>query len=143
MHRSANEYHRKHHNCSNEQLVRTYHPSLSQGDGVYAVQDSDEKWIWVVVPGPDRTIMMTTYAGGRDIRLYPVGITEQTTTMWPRYQSDPRAALNPRTFFLQMPSHSTWNIPICGQREGFHDWLRRDPFQDSRGHRKVLAGGWI
>ncbi|KAF7114502.1 hypothetical protein CNMCM5793_008806 [Aspergillus hiratsukae] len=83
--------------CSNEQLVRTYHPSLSQVDGVYAVQDSYEKWIWVVAPGPKPTTM-TTHAGGREIHLYPVGITEHTTTMWRHYQSDPRAALNSRKF---------------------------------------------
>lgn len=42
--------------------------------------------------------MMTTHAGGREIHLYPVGIPEQTTTMWACYQSDPCAALNPRRF---------------------------------------------
>jgi len=45
---------------------------------------------------------MSTHAGGREIHLLPAGITERTTTIWPRFQHDPiRAALNPRRFLSQ------------------------------------------
>ncbi|RHZ57286.1 uncharacterized protein CDV56_100474 [Aspergillus thermomutatus] len=44
--------------------------------------------------------------GSREIHSHPVGITENTTTMWPRYQPDPiRAALNPRRFLSQDDLH--------------------------------------
>jgi hypothetical protein len=88
--------------CSNEQLVRTYHPFLSQVDDVWALKVPDEKCIWIVAPGAHATLVMSTHAGGREIHFHSVGIMERTTTMWPRWQGDPiRAALNSRRFLSQ------------------------------------------
>lgn len=88
--------------ASNEQLIRTYHPSLSQIDGVWVVQESIEKSIWVVNPGP-KGIAIATHAGGREIHFLPSGgISMKTTTCYPRIQWDPIFAdLNPRRFLSQ------------------------------------------
>lgn len=53
---------------SNEQLIRTNHPSLSRLDQMCAVSESDGKWIWVAAPGLT-TAGINTHAVGREIQF--------------------------------------------------------------------------
>ncbi|KAJ5782257.1 hypothetical protein N7457_004031 [Penicillium paradoxum] len=109
---------------TNQRLLRTHHPSLSQLDSVYLVEESEHKWIWVVSPGFDETRSIGAYAGGLEIHLKPTGLMERTTTMWPKYQSDPiPAILNPRKFLSRHHLH-----------------LLREMFPTSLGARVFISG---
>lgn len=59
----------EHVNPENEQLFRTYHPSLACNESVYiATEPSNGNKIWVI--GVDATA--DTHAGGREIHFHPV-----------------------------------------------------------------------
>jgi hypothetical protein len=89
----------------NENLVRTYHPSLGPVDGVWVTKESNEKSIWLVAPGP--LGIPHTHAGGREIHFLPAGLSPRTMTMICfKAQPDPiKAVLNPRRFLQSHDLH--------------------------------------
>lgn len=87
----------------NESLIRTHHRSLASYSVVVLEERSGNK-IWVVAPGADARIL-DTHAAGREIHVFPTGITVHTTlsfSVFGRHQEDPiEAALNPRRLLRQ------------------------------------------
>ncbi|KUM62785.1 hypothetical protein ACN42_g4334 [Penicillium freii] len=80
----------------NENLVRTYHPSLGPVDGVWVTKESNEKSIWLVAPGP--LGLPYTHAGGREIHFLPAGLAPRTIVCFTNQPDPLKAVLNPRRF---------------------------------------------
>lgn len=91
---------------ANQQLIRTHHPSLRNIDFVWLVEESTDKWIWVIRPSSSPKMAIGTHAGGLEIHVQPRGCIERTTTIWPKLQPDPLSVvLNPRKFLSQDDLH--------------------------------------
>ncbi|KAJ6181073.1 hypothetical protein N7519_011534 [Penicillium mononematosum] len=74
----------------NEDLIRTYHPSLGPVDGVWVTKESNEKSIWLVAPGP------------LDL---PAGLAAPSTVCFAEQPDPLKAVLNPRRFLQSHDLH--------------------------------------
>ncbi|CAG8903156.1 unnamed protein product [Penicillium egyptiacum] len=99
---------------ANQQLIRTHHPFLSYLHLVWMVQESNDKWIWVIAPDSVPKIAIGTHAGGLEIHVQPWGHMERTIVIWPKLQPDPlNAILNPRKFLSQDDLHLLQEMFPC------------------------------
>ncbi|OQE18175.1 hypothetical protein PENFLA_c022G09937 [Penicillium flavigenum] len=87
----------------NENLVRTYHPSLGPVDDVWVTKESNEKSIWLVAPGP--LGLPYTHAGGREIHFLPAGLAPRTIVCFIEQPDPLKAVLNPRRFLQSHDLH--------------------------------------
>lgn len=111
-------------NQENEQLIRTFHPSLAVAPVVYVLEEKkgESRFIWIVMMVSD-FLVQSTHAGGREIHVVPTmehpnpQIYQENQRDWIRRRVNPRLMLTAhdmnaiRTMF---PSSTGVRILIAG-----------------------------